>query len=129
MSEDAIRSVVEAYYHAMVAGDEAALRQVFDPEARFQGWRDGSEVRRDLDAFTAMLQTPYDGEAHTEWRIDLVDRTGPVAIVRVVDWFRGRYYTDYLTLAQRNGAWIIVNKCFYAHHADAKGIDDLGGDA
>ena len=129
MSEDAICGVVEAYFHAMVAGDETALRQVFDPEARFQGWRDGNEVRRDLDAFVSMLQTPYDGEPREEWRIDLLDRTGPVAIVRVVDWFRGRYYTDYLTLTERNGAWTIVNKGFYAHDADAKGIDDLGSGA
>ncbi|WBX85322.1 nuclear transport factor 2 family protein [Sphingosinicella microcystinivorans] len=124
---DPIRKVVEEYYRAMVSGDGPAIGRLFDPEARFQGWRDGAEVRRDLPAFIAVVETPDAPGDREEWAVAFTHRTGPIAVVRVVDRFRGRYYTDYLTLAETQGGWVIVNKCFYAHPPETETLAEAVG--
>jgi putative lumazine-binding protein len=38
--------------------------------------------------------------------------TGPVAVIKVKDRFRGRTYVDYLTVVKIGAVWRIVNKAF-----------------
>jgi len=112
-----IRRVALTYYEAMVAGDGPALRGVFDPSAHFHGIRDGETVRRGLPAFVSMVEGAA-GEgagAPREVEVALVDRSGPVAVAKVIDLFMGRRYTDYLLLADDGQGWKIVAKTFWAH--------------
>lgn len=111
---EAVRKAAYAYYDAMQAGDGAATRAVFDVSARFWGVRDGAEVRRNLDEFVAMVETPAPASA-PEMRIDFVDCAGDIAVAKLVDRFRGREYTDYLTFLRSDDGWKIVSKVFYAH--------------
>ncbi len=118
MSKDdieAVRAAARAYYDAMHAGDGAATRAVFDPSARFWGARDGVEVRRDLEEFVAMVETPSLSPGAARMRIDFVDCAGDIAVAKLVDTFRGREYTDYLTFMRDADGWKIVSKVFYAH--------------
>lgn len=115
-AERAIAAAIDAYYTAMNDGDGCALRAVFDPAAAIQGWRDGQEMRIDLDSFTAMVEASRGlGDTRAECRLESVDICGPIAVARVHDWFRDRYYTDFLTLVERDGRWIITHKGFIGH--------------
>lgn len=109
-----IEKVALDYYQAMFAGDGGWTREVFDKEARFWGFRDGVAVRRGLPEFVEMVETPgLAGEAKA--KVEFVDCTGDVAVAKIVDDFRGRTYTDYLSLIREGASWKIVGKLFWAH--------------
>jgi hypothetical protein len=107
--------LVKDYYEGMLFGRKETLHAVFEADARFQGVRDGEQVRRNLDEFAAMVAAPQPA-ASPEYAlsIELVDISGSVGIVKVRDRFRERCYVDYLSLVRVDGAWRIVNKAFTA---------------
>jgi hypothetical protein len=106
-----ITALVRDYYDGMVFGQADTLSRVFDPEARFQGFRDAVHVRRALPEFIAMTTSP-DAAADYDVAVRLIDITGSVAVVKVQDRFRGRLYVDYLTLIRSAESWRIINKAF-----------------
>ncbi len=113
--QNAIESVVRDYYDGMVHGREDLLRRAFVNDAHFQGVRDDQIVKRNLDAFVAMLANPEPWMVEDyDYRVELVDCSGPIAVVKVIDRFRGRTYTDYLCLLHHEDGWQIVNKLFWA---------------
>jgi hypothetical protein len=98
----------------MVYGRAASIERVFEPGAQFQGVRDGEQVRRGLPEFVAMV-TSSDAPAPApdySMAVNLIDITGPIALVKVTDRFRGRTYVDYLTVVKTAAGWRIVNKAF-----------------
>ncbi len=114
-----LMAVACRYFEGMADGNENLLRDAFDPEARFQGFRDGEPFRRGLDEFVAMAsdaaqKAPMEWSG-ADWNVALVDQTGDVAILKITDWYRGRLYTDYLTLLCNKGKWQIINKTFWCH--------------
>ena len=114
----AITRVARAYYVAMATGDGAAIRELFDGDACFWGRRDGADVRRNLSEFVSMVETPAI-ESPMKVDIEIVDSSGELAMVKLVDLFRGRMYTDYLILARKDGVWKIIVKTFWAHDEGA----------
>ena len=112
--KDAVEAVALEYYEAMLAGDSTRTRAVFSNDARFWGVRDGEPIARDLDEFVFMIETPAQ-VSQSEVGIKLVDCAGDVAIVKLVDRFRSREYTDYLSLVRGADGWRIVAKTFWAH--------------
>jgi len=65
--------------------------------------------------FVAMVGGPNaGGEPGADYSllIELLDITGPVAVIKVKDRFRGRTYVDYLTVVKTGAVWRIVNKAF-----------------
>jgi len=112
---DAVLRVARAYYDAMLYGNAGSLANIFEPDARFQGLRDAEQIRRGLPEFIAMVSAPDAPRPRQEdysVAVELIDVTGPVAIVKVRDRFRGRNYLDYLTLVKTGPDWRIVNKAF-----------------
>lgn len=109
-----IEQTVLDYYRAMCAGDGNWTRKVFDQEARFWGGRDGTAVRRGLDEFVSMIEMPSLAGTDNA-TVELVDLAGDIAIAKIVDDFRGRTYTDYLSLIREGSEWKIVTKLFWAH--------------
>lgn len=109
-----IARIVGTYYDAMYHGDGKRLREVFDADATFYGIRDCQCIRRTLDDFVELVRQPYDGPPDYGWDIALIDVCGAVGIVKLTDTYRGRSYTDYLTLSKGRGEWKIVNKAFLA---------------
>lgn len=102
------------YYEGMVCGRTDVLERVFERGARFQGVRDGEQVRRGLPEFIAMAACADAASGATQdlsLTVDLVDVTGPIALVKVTDRFRGRTYVDYLMMV-KDREWQIVNKAF-----------------
>jgi hypothetical protein len=47
-------------------------------------------------------------------RLVSLDRTGSVAAAKVAGRYRGRQYTDYLTLQKTAADWSIVGKLFFS---------------
>ncbi len=117
MSDVDIEQIVELakeYYEGMLHGQVHLLERVFETDARFQGVRGGEQVRRGLDEFVAMVSGPNAGKLADDYSlsIELIDITGPVAVIKVRDRFRGRTYVDYLTLVKTGTLWRVVNKAF-----------------
>jgi hypothetical protein len=111
----ALLVLAQDYYEGMVHGHEAQLTAVFDSAARFQGLRDHERISRDLGAFLEIVRNPdstslFDRSFHA----DVLDVSGPIAVVKVVGRFRGRIYTDYLSTLRTAAGWKIVNKTFWA---------------
>ncbi len=105
--------LVKEYYEGMLHGKVHILERAFEAGARFQGVRDGAQVRRGLDEFVAMVSDINAGPpGDYGWSIELLDITGPVAVIKVKDRFRGRTYVDYLTVVKTDAVWRIVNKAF-----------------
>ncbi|HUI61117.1 MAG TPA: nuclear transport factor 2 family protein, partial [Steroidobacteraceae bacterium] len=107
---EAIALLAREYYDGMLYGNAGSLARTFDAGARFQGVRDGEQVRRGLPEFIAMVSgagadAPRPGEAEYSMSVALIDITGPVAIVKVRDRFRGRTYVDYLTVMKVGDEW------------------------
>jgi hypothetical protein len=99
----------------MVCGKPDALQSVFEEGARFQGVRDGSQVRRGLGEFLAMVaEGPSTGATSPDdlCVVEFIDVTGAMAVLKVRDTFRGRTYVDYLTAVRLPTGWRIVNKAF-----------------
>lgn len=109
-----ITAVVRTYYDSMVQGNGAGLRDAFDTNATFFGIRDRQTVRRTLDEFVEFVQGGDDGEYEYRWDIALIDVCEVIGIVKLTDSYRGRRYTDYLTLSKGPDGWKIVNKAFLA---------------
>ena len=109
-----ITGIVRTYYDSMYRGDGAGLRSAFDAHATFFGMRDGQTVRRTLDEFVEFVRGDDDADYEYRWDITLVDVCDVIGIVKLTDTYRGRRYTDYLTLAKGPDGWKIVNKAFLA---------------
>ncbi|MGA2842678.1 MAG: nuclear transport factor 2 family protein [Steroidobacteraceae bacterium] len=110
-----IVELAEGYYVGMLHGKVEMLERAFEAGARFQGVRDGEQIRRGLGEFIAMVGgTNADEEPAVEFSlsVELLDITGPVAVIKVKDRFRGRTYVDYLTVVKISAVWRIVNKAF-----------------
>lgn len=111
----ALLVMAQEYYDSMVQGKPERLRAVFDTEARFYGIRDQERITRDLDVFLDMVRQPdpttlIDRHCHAE----VLDVSGSIAVLKVVDRFRGRTYTDYLSALKGKDGWRIVSKTFWA---------------
>lgn len=109
-----IVALANEYYEGMLHGKSDVLERAFEAGAYFQGVRDGEQVRRGLDEFIAMVSGTNAGPPADDYflSIELLDITGPVAVIKVKDRFRGRTYVDYLTLVKSGADWRIVNKAF-----------------
>jgi hypothetical protein len=51
-------------------------------------------------------------------RIVSIDMTGNEAVAKVADLYLGFRFTDYLSLLNIDGNWVIVNKTFYHEPKD-----------
>lgn len=118
MNEADIKQIVElakGYYEGMLHGTVEMLERAFEVGAQFQGVRDGQQIRRGLEEFISMVGgTDADGQPAVDYSlsVELLDITGPVAVIKVKDRFRGRTYVDYLTAVKTGAVWRIVNKAF-----------------
>ena len=113
----AILAVARDYLDGMVYADEAQLRRAFHPQCMMVGhYRGRLEFDPIGDFIVAVMKaggpkrgTPYYNE------IVSIDITGDMAVVKLTDDYLGERFTDYLTLLQHEGNWLIVNKVFYVH--------------
>ena len=119
--EIAIRTVVEQYFHGIIAYDEDALRAVFHPEANVMGVNETGDADWSLfDDWVTYTRGDAPDPSGRDNRILDIDIAGPAAVVKTeLDWPNLRYY-DYLSLLKIDGEWKIVNKIWSRERPDSR---------
>lgn len=118
--EAAVRGLAEDYYRAMVAGDEARLRALFDPRAPIAGNYEGAFQWLDMDAFVAEAGGLVGQHGSEACRIEAVRLDGDTAVVTVAGRYAGLWFVDQLAMvkalggeAGRGERWLIAAKVFH----------------
>jgi hypothetical protein len=108
---DAIRAVADAY----ISADPARLRDAFFPSMNLYT-TDEKEGLRTIPFAEYLQRVSANANAAREERqasIDLIDRAGNVAIVKVTTIRPQVKVTDYLSLVRIEKQWKVVNKAFF----------------
>jgi hypothetical protein len=110
-------AVARDYLDGMFYADETKLRRAFHPRSLQVGHYRGRLEYDPLDSFVKFVM---DGSASTpgasyDAEITVLEVAFDIAVVKVVDDWRGERYTDYLTMLRHDGKWSIVNKAFTVH--------------
>ena len=108
---DAIRAVADAY----ISADPARLREAFLPNMNLYT-TDEKEALRTIPFAEYLQRVSANANAAHEERhstIDLVDRTGNAAIVKITTVRPKATVTDYLSLVRIERHWKVVNKTFF----------------
>jgi hypothetical protein len=112
-STAAILETATGYYRAMVTGDEAALRRLFDSRAPIAGHYQGEFQWIGLDAFideakSLIGQHGEEGCAVESLRID-----GDIATVAIRGRYAGLWFLDHLSIVRVDDRWTITGKTFH----------------
>jgi hypothetical protein len=108
---DAIRAVADAY----ISADPARLREAFLPTMNLYT-TDEKEALRTIPFAEYLQRVSANANAAHEDRqasIDLIDRTGNAAIVKITTIRSKVKVTDYLSLVRIEKQWKVVNKTFF----------------
>lgn len=114
-----ISETVVEYVRAMTFADEEKLRELFDPRAAIVGnYQNGIEwlsLSDFIDQIKSADVPPPSPDQEPDYEILGIDTVGETASVKVRDTFAGANFTNYLSLLQIDGNWLIVNKLYYLH--------------
>jgi hypothetical protein len=107
---DAIRSVADAY----ISADPARLREAFLPSMNLFTTDEKQALRTIPFADYLQRVSANTNAAHEERHstVDLIDRTGNAAIVKITTVRPKAIVTDYLSLVRIEKHWKVVNKAF-----------------
>jgi hypothetical protein len=113
VEEPRVRAVVDRYLHGLKFNDVASLRSAFAPDAKLI-WvkRDGTRGQLSQEDWYKGFAASAGKEEEGDLSIALVDITGDVAAVKVVETYPKEVYVDYLSLVRAGGEWRIVNKVY-----------------
>ncbi len=109
-----ITAIAGKYYHAMIDGNDAHLKDVFHPRASIIGNFGGELEFSGLEDFIASTVDAKTGDGPFEYRMDDVKLIGDTAVVTVGGYCYGTWITDHLSFVKIGGKWQIVAKTFYA---------------
>ncbi|MEX6722890.1 nuclear transport factor 2 family protein [Parapedomonas caeni] len=112
----AVRAVVATYAEATRAGDIAALKRVFAPEALMSGHMGDAAMVGGPEPFYAFMADYRPTEAQRAaygWEITHLAVAGRAAAATLVETnLAGLSFTDYFHLLKRDGVWRIIAKTF-----------------
>lgn len=113
--KEQITRAIGNYVEGMIFADEALLRRAFHPSCCIVGHFDGALEWLTLDDFVSAILTEGPAAAGTTpfWQVQNMDVTGDAAAVKIIDDYSGMRFTDYLSLLNIDGQWVIVNKLYY----------------
>jgi hypothetical protein len=109
----AIRGLAERYYRAMVAGDEIALRTLFDERAIIVGNYEGAFLWQDLQAFIDETKGLIGQHGREECRVESLRIDGDIGTVAVGGRYAGLWFVDHLSAVRVGVDWRIVSKSFH----------------
>lgn len=115
---ESIKILVGSYYFGMYHNDETRLRKLFLSDAPVVGYLDGVLEKQDFQAWLQKIKSapaPVSRKDKYEYKIELIDITEKVALVKVNDTYIGKQFTDYLSLINIDNQWIITGKTFFNH--------------
>lgn len=119
--EHAIRAAVENYFRGQATGQGDYYRKVFHADAKLFAVRDGKYWQLTSEEFASRAPgKPAADEEKRMRRIESIDVTGNVAMVKIVLNYPQVKFTDYMSMLKIDGEWKIVNKTFYAEQKPAQ---------
>jgi hypothetical protein len=113
--EAAIRQTVQYYFDGGKNRDSLTLRKAFHPEARMLFAREGKLVVVPIGEYITRVgsERPKPGEVDsTERKVVSVDVVGDAAVAKIELKRPDALLTDYMSLLEVDGRWLIVNKIF-----------------
>jgi hypothetical protein len=113
----AIEALVQDYFLGMYEGDAERLRRIFHPQCWLFGENRNGSHEFPLSGFLDQIASEPVPKAEGkpfDMRLVSLDRTGSIAVAKVAVRYRGRQYTDYLTLQKAAADWGIVGKLFFS---------------
>ncbi len=116
-----IQQTVQYYFDGLYLSDIEKLKKAFHPNAQVIGYFQGTLLFNSLEQFLEFVKaTPAPSESVEKYdmRIVSIDMTGNEAVAKVADLYLGFRFTDYLSLLNIDGNWVIVNKTFYHEPKD-----------
>jgi hypothetical protein len=114
-THEAISGTLQRYIDAARAGNGSLMRSAFAESALVSGSYAGKPITWTLQEFCDLVDKS--GPAtDLEARIVAIEYMGTTAMARLEakNW-RGTRYTDFFVLIERDGAWQISSKVFFAH--------------
>ena len=115
IEDNAVREVVNHYFHGLKFNDIESLKKAFYPDAKlFFMKRDGSLGQLSQEQWYKGFEANAGKEEKGDLKIASVDITGNAAAVKVVETYDTSKYTDYLSLLKFADGWKIVNKIYVA---------------
>ena len=118
MDIDGIKKVIQAYFDAVYASDEAGIAEVFDDAAHlYKQAEDGSLIDWDKKFFVDLVKkSPSGSESPGFPRFDeilSIDFVGEnTAVARVKVRVADTLFTDILCFLRIDGRWRIISKVF-----------------
>ena len=112
----AIEALVDDYFGGIHEGDVARLERIFNPRCWLFGENRNGSHEFPLSGFLEQIgggPSPKAVGEPFDMRLLSLDRSGPVAVVKLEVCYQDRRYTDYLTLQKSEGRWQVVGKLFY----------------
>ena len=111
-----IQQTVQYYFDGLYHSDIEKLNKAFHPNAQIIGYFQGKLMFNSLEQFLEFIKaTPAPSKSGEKYdmRIVSIDMTGNEAVAKVEDLYLGFRFTDYLSLLNIEGTWVIINKTFY----------------
>lgn len=118
----AIEATIGKYFQAHATGDGAFIREAFHPEGKMM-WvnKDAQLASRTAEEFAAGFSGKAAAdEAQRKRQIVSVDRTGEVAIAKIILDYPAVKFTDYFMLAKTDGQWRIIAKGYHREAPQTK---------
>jgi Putative lumazine-binding len=109
----AVVATAERYYTAMVSGNAAALRDLFDPRAPIAGHFEGQFTWLSLDGFIAEAVSLVGQHGPEHSKVEGLRIDGDIAFVAVAGQYAQLWLVDHLVLIRIKDAWKIVAKTFH----------------
>jgi hypothetical protein len=92
------------------------IKKAFHPNSQIIGYFQGTLLFHSREQFIEFVKaTPAPSKSGEKYdmRIVSIDMTGNEAVAKVEDLYLGFRFTDYLSLLNIEGTWVIINKTFY----------------
>ena len=111
--EAGVRAAVSLYLQGQATGNPDYYRQVFHPDAKLTGVRDGKPEQRTLAEYLAMQSgKPAADESQRTRTVGSVVVTGDAAVATLVLDYPRAVTTDHMSLIRSDGRWLIVHKLY-----------------
>ena len=113
-SEEAgVRAAISLYLEGQATRNADFYRQVFHPDARLTGVRDGKAEQRTLAEYLALQSgRPAADEAQRRRTVSNVVVTGDAAVATILLDYPRAVTTDHMSLIRSEGRWLIVHKLY-----------------
>lgn len=111
-----IQQTVQYYIDGLYHSDVEKIKKAFHPNSQIIGYFQGTLLFHSLEQFFEFVKaTPAPSKSGEKYdmRIVSIDMTGNEAVAKVEDLYLGFRFTDYLSLLNIEGTWVIINKTFY----------------